>query len=685
MTSDLEWTDIKTEINNQIKNPVSKDKSSFSSSSLDNSCKDSIPSTENEFIDVNRNTESDQCNGQEMNQYEKVSYSVSDSDSLISGSLNENDDVSVTTYCLEMVEETEALQTENITEAIDIRISPRNSTVELKNFHCADVFQSEFSSMADVEVKEDEMLDTEKVYETHNLLLSESDTNNQGINECVVTKNTENNICVQQSTRNGCLLEEDIRRPLNSSKAISVNLENSCEPKYFTKKNDIKNVGNTCSFSVESKIAQEIKEMKQREEDLRKMREMLAKEMSEKCTKTTVASAKHKTSPKSLSPGPLCVERETLPSKNAETSNISQNYNIACVFAPKKKDNFKRTDITPKKQRTPSAISNQESPVEREIRIAKEREEELKLEREQAIRIKMQMESLNFNPDLNGDDQDSVFSTATSASICSDLSFDYGRKLVSPDLKGSNGILSPDSIIAKSNTISYNSSNAGSICSLDSISHSEKNSSLNEFPNTSPQSSASKDSLLSCTSTRSSSPDSSSNSLSKINFPFNTHLQASNISKKSVNMERFISSKGKEIVFKNSSSKHSVDCSPYLEIKPPQVKKGEQLSQKRFITAASKIQTELKEMKQREEELKKERERLMALNKQTSDNTEEDMHVNQSESFCLDNYDNANQSENGNDDSAGEKTEVLAANQTRRRSTLIDEWEQRIQKSGVQV
>ncbi|KFM62785.1 hypothetical protein X975_16259, partial [Stegodyphus mimosarum] len=54
MTSDLEWTDIKTEINNQIKNPVSKGRSSCASSSLDNSCKESIPSTENEFMDVNR-------------------------------------------------------------------------------------------------------------------------------------------------------------------------------------------------------------------------------------------------------------------------------------------------------------------------------------------------------------------------------------------------------------------------------------------------------------------------------------------------------------------------------------------------------------------------------------------------------------------------------------------------------
>jgi len=77
---------------------------------------------------------------------------------------------------------------------------------------------------------------------------------------------------------------------------------------------------------------------------------------------------------------------------------------------------------------------------------------------------------------------------------------------------------------------------------------------------------------------------------------------------KTISMHKFISSKGKAI---HSNAPLSTTLVParggyshYQELKPPQMVKGEKNFKRRSITAESKIQEELKEMKVREDELR---------------------------------------------------------------------------------
>ncbi|GBM06894.1 hypothetical protein AVEN_147834-1 [Araneus ventricosus] len=707
VTSDFEWLEFKAEIDNHLQRSVFRDENCNSLDSFDDQPKE-IDITIEDEDQACYETETpdlpellDQSLDDSMSQDKKLENSSSDvdTDSLLSSTMNDVETVSTTTQynCLETVEETEALVTDRITEGVDIRISPRNSTVELINFQSVDNFSSEFSLVADVEVKMDDSPNEERVISTFETTIGNHVQTNGDATETLINLDDDciNNINETTANENHSqsaskLLNCDIPE----KEFIQPNNKMS-QPVDGPKRSNVarrepRNAGPVSAFTVESKIAQEIKEMKQREEDLRKMREMLTKEMSTKSENThtavpvvnvtqvakkeTVKQAKEIVKP----------EKEKTPAVKTHTVNGGQSYNIACVFGHKRKDAAKSAETTPKADKKSSATSTYESPIEKEIRIVKQREEELKREREQALKIKMQLESCQLNADLSDDDKETI-DTFASVSICSDSSFDSGTKLTTPEQKPFDVSLSPTSMNNKINEMYCNSSIAESICSLDSISQSERGVNVNGLQKMFSQSSL-KNSSFHCNSVRSPSPDSnSSSSISKMSFPFAAQKPGSVVQSKNVNMERFIASKGKQIVFKNTSPINAVGNNDYMEIKPPQIKKSDQKSQRKFVSAASKIQTELQEMKEREEELKKERARLLGLNGQITDLTPETKDVNHNTNSSTDICSSPDFLENDKEIPNEIEKEEVMLNQTRRRSTLIEEWERRIQNSGVQV
>lgn len=598
MTSDFEWLQFKAGIENRIQKSVLKDENSNSLDSLEyqsieTSDKESEPETISEVIIQN----TDDLTDDEMNPEKKFENSVSDEISV--------DEMSTSTQynCSEIVEETEILATDSITESVDIRISPRNSTVELINFDSADSFPTEFSLVADVEIKMEES-DKENVISTietpikngvgskkntgEGKLVTFADDCDNLLNEKTGYFQNEMEHATPCKIINGDAQEND--SCLSNVKPPNSESINGQKKSISSGKRDARKTGNCVSFTVESKIAQEIKEMKQREEDLRKMREILAKEISitpESPTPMPKKEPKVEPSVKTVMKTP-----EIEKSLTVKTQIVNgQSYKIASVFG--RKDASKKNESSPKAEKKPSATY--ESPIEREIRTVKQREEELKREREHALKVKRQLESCLMNPDLSDDDKETN-DTFASVSICSDSSFDSGTKL-SPDQKQFDGSMSPTTINNKINGLYYNSSYAESTCSLDSISQSEKSTSFNGLQKVFSQNG---------NQIRSPSPDSSSNSsISKMSFPYNGQKPGLVATNKNVNMERFIASKGKQIVFKNSSPINAaVGSSEYFEIKPPQIKKSDQMSQRKFVSAASKIQSELNEMKEREEELR---------------------------------------------------------------------------------
>lgn len=580
MTSELHWVDFKTGIDNQMKETITK-KDSYSSDSLEDFCEGSSPDSDKSKTSSDENLDLDMNNEKSLSQSSDLS-SVHDNTSITS------------TYSFEIIEETEALQTENITESVDIRISPRNSTI--MSYNCANNFYSEFSLVANVEVKvpdaNENFVDTKNSDGLDGDIQAKNDVNNANvlINEGMINKkenlpeiesidiNANDSKSIEIKKQTNGVINESITKKKSVNVAVDQNPPNDLSaPKkneYYANKIEIKKQEKRLSSSIEKKIADEIKEMKEREEDLKAMREKLAKEISEKVV-TANKIPKSSELPKSekvVSSSPNCDPKPVI--KGALTAKVENSYTKACVFAIKRKDATVKNDALEITIKSPCANIQKESPVEREIRIAKEREEELKRDREQALKSKLEMDS--FNSELETD-------VDSALSICSDSSFDSLSKLaplfpqtVSPEMNNSNGI-------------SLYSSSAGSICSLDSFSQREK-----QIMGSLSIGGSMNGSLLSP------SPDSS---FGKPGFPFTSPRMSAEKRSKSIDMERFISSKGKEIKFKNDSV-NVTGFNSYYEIKPPQVKKGEEITCKRFITAATKIQNELKEMQEREEQYK---------------------------------------------------------------------------------
>lgn len=158
-----------------------------------------------------------------------------------------------------------------------------------------------------------------------------------------------------------------------------------------------------------------------------------------------------------------------------------------------------------------------------------------------------------------------------------------------------------------------------------------------------------------------------------------------------VSMQKFLASRGKELAFTSppQNGAGSVDkvAFEYRELKPPQLQKGaSDAVRKGLVTAETKIQEEMRAMKEREEELRRQRLRLMGQSQPNLSLFEgstalESEHV--TDGPVLQRVgSNASLPEqaaaaNGSSEAAN------ASNVPRRRSALIAQWEQRIQSTDV--
>ncbi|XP_037527165.1 uncharacterized protein LOC119404652 isoform X2 [Rhipicephalus sanguineus] len=153
-----------------------------------------------------------------------------------------------------------------------------------------------------------------------------------------------------------------------------------------------------------------------------------------------------------------------------------------------------------------------------------------------------------------------------------------------------------------------------------------------------------------------------------------------------VSMQKFLASRGKELAFTSPPSPQNGDKLEYRELKPPQLQKGAaDAVRKGLITAETKIQEEMRAMKEREEELRRQRLRLLGQPNlglfEGGALVDADHVTDAGEAPTLQRV--------GSDASLLEKAsgspEAASASNSvpRRRSALIAQWEQRIQSTDV--
>jgi hypothetical protein len=162
---------------------------------------------------------------------------------------------------------------------------------------------------------------------------------------------------------------------------------------------------------------------------------------------------------------------------------------------------------------------------------------------------------------------------------------------------------------------------------------------------------------------------------------------------KNISMHKFITSKGKALSSSTSSlanlgsntQLNSAVSDQYQELKPPQFARGDWRGAVRrgSVSAESKIQEELKEMRAREEELRNDRTRFLGLSQcnltmvgdETSEQTDHNALKRAVSNPNLSSYSIADEE---TDDSIGGKQFELGSG--RKRNSLIARWEEIIQK-----
>lgn len=168
-----------------------------------------------------------------------------------------------------------------------------------------------------------------------------------------------------------------------------------------------------------------------------------------------------------------------------------------------------------------------------------------------------------------------------------------------------------------------------------------------------------------------------------------------------VSMQKFLASRGKELAFTSppqnggaAGSNGFADKSfEYRELKPPQLQKGaSDAVRKGLVTAETKIQEEMRAMKEREEELRRQRQRLLGQSQPnlslqlegSAVTVEPENVVDGSLLQCVNNNPSIPAPELASPALCSSPDSTASASSApRRRSALIAQWEQRIQSTDV--
>ncbi|XP_076356023.1 uncharacterized protein LOC143249654 isoform X2 [Tachypleus tridentatus] len=563
------------------------------------------------------------------------------------------------------------------------------------------------------------------------------------------------------------------------------------------------------SYTTESKIAMEIREFKEREKELRALRERIRSSdinetlPNEEDNDVSIETSHSDYSVKSgssrgdnpsserRSPFTNTVQpehrRHHTPAIPLDTLHGGQQYNLGFAFANRQKANVKVKPLLDNEtQETAVYISMSESPVEKEIRLAKEKEEALRRERTQMSQGSQMSQRTQMSPTTEGDQESTKNSTegekestknsntpnfsrsksstpttfngdtqkmlATSR-IQKEINEQTERELalraggqiqtISQERTDSKVTRLGDGDFSMKEEITLNSVEPQQYKNIiTSAQHDDASSSPLLVPiqtgamvsnNTLslqlpakvqgvvPDSVVSQPtktpSIMNGQETRIPSPSSSSNSSNTITPPGRRFVQ-NPTGKRGISMQRFIASRGKEVraicssslkstsngyptpaFIRGSSAVQNVNqtygnfnaLAPVVVRREKTEGKPPLAHRKSLPSTELKIQEELKELKQREEELRIQRARHLASS-QPNLHTLIDDNDGQTESFGQDNSQilkersssNPDLSENGTMENHEEIKAPTTANQ-RRRSALIAQWEQRIQEAEVKT
>ncbi|RWS11249.1 uncharacterized protein B4U79_14577 [Dinothrombium tinctorium] len=368
-----------------------------------------------------------------------------------------------------------------------------------------------------------------------------------------------------------------------------------------TLKQDIVNEKITLK-STENKIAEEIREQKMREEELRKMREEI---------KLKQAKVSEMNSSKNL-----VIDAVTNGHVNGRTSpTVSE---LSCAgfsmvsfdsldnFLMRSGDKVKVKPLTCENELdTPQYKVLNESPIEREIRITKEREEALRFEKSLLAKKLENKEQYTEKKQTvaNSPKLPVLKSFSTGSSSASNIQKVLATTRIQQEIeeqtqreielreKGSIKTISQERTDMKVTKL-------GEIEKI--TCKPNKNNSAANIENESDEAASLPSSLAQQNATN------ASNLYKRKSLPQILGFGA----QKNISMHKFIKSKGKSANASFSPFNSSPDIDECNLWRPPQIFKGEKAI-RRAVPAESKIQEELKEMKAREEELKWQRARLI--------------------------------------------------------------------------
>ncbi|XP_035216923.1 probable GPI-anchored adhesin-like protein PGA55 isoform X2 [Stegodyphus dumicola] len=425
-------------------------------------------------------------------------------------------------------------------------------------------------------------------------------------------------------------------RPSTTSPDLSISEDKPSHPEMeqFVKSGGLKRIlpgvqkteqpYNTCT--TETKIAMEIREMREREEELRLMREQ--------ALLSPVVSPVPPKSPNARSPSPSQKEVHS-------PTPSSVGYRVSSVFGHKG-----TTSPSPPvdEEKKPFKGFSKESAVEKEIRIARDREEELRRQkglppREDDSYVKpsqVKNSQVRVFGKMAGTSNTSVKQAAT-AKIQMEIEEQTQREMA---LRETGHI----------QTISQERTDA-------------KVAKMKTPDCTSPVTNGNSHPLTNGNYTNGrSSPDKRSTPSPTGAKPATIFSQNNGVPKGNISMHKFIASKGKETTF--TASRNGGVFQPKEEVVTKAAVPPPMIKLKRNLSVESKIQQEIMEMKQREEELKK-----LHMNRNNENSTVDGKDIENE----MNQKNNLVEYENGN----GLNEEEISP----RHNKLIAQWEQRIQKA----
>lgn len=447
----------------------------------------------------------------------------------------------------------------------------------------------------------------------------------------------------------------------------------------------------------DSKIADEIRELQEREEELRELRERLH-----------IQNNDHKCSDNSNDDGVAANGVASPVASLTSSSGMSRTVSVeslppngSALFGPRRKDKITvrpLSDGTEDTVPSPTFVSG-ESPIEREIRLARDREEALR--KEKGLLGQLQAEGF-----------------IKKGEVASATPVKGARVPAAVVLRGSTQkILATSRIQQEIEEQTQREMALRESGHIQTISQERTDSKVTRIGNEaavalpSPplaaatrrvppfESSLPNVEIFEKTPARVCSPTSAVPSLAKTtngHVHANGHVAGAKSSPvanvRGVSMQKFLASRGKELAFTSPPSPQNGDKLEYRELKPPQLQKGAgDAVRKGLVTAETKIQEEMRAMKEREEELRRQRLRLLGQSQpnlslfEGSTLVDADHVTDAAEPLTLQRV--------GSDASLLEQTaangspEANNASNTssvpRRRSALIAQWEQRIQSTDV--